>query len=299
MSNNPFQGTQPLKLPSNDSTGPAKASLQDQSEQLPWSVRFVAPDQSIPVQIHINNKAFMGRADADSNYRPDIDLSEYGALEKGVSRRHAEIRAGKESLLVTDLASTNGTRINGRRLTPHEPYRLNHEDVLGIGAMEYEVHIEIMPIHEGVTIVKSNTWQLGKLPETPKEVRQRRILIVEDDPDTANAFSAMVSSLGYAAQIVHRTGEAMRAIASQVPDAVFVDLNMPDFPGTEICRMIKNDLANEHVPIFAISGDTEESAIRSALEAGADIFLSKPLGLDQLIENLQKYVGSPTISVDE
>lgn len=282
--------TKPLSLPNKRGSGPLKTKLPDEPVLSPWAVRFVAPDQTIPVQVRIDDKALIGRSDPDSTSHPEVDLAPYGASDQGISRRHAEIRAGRDYLVVIDLNSTNGTRINGEKLVPNEPYRLSHGDSLSVGAMTFEVQIEIMPVHEGVKVVKANVGLLGKHPDEENARPYRQILIVEDDADTANAYAGMVTALGYKATIVNRTGDAMRFIASEVPDSVLIDWDMPDFPGTEICRMIKSDMANVHVPIFAISKDTDEKTIKSALEAGADVFLGKPVGINELMQGLQKFL---------
>lgn len=79
------------------------------------------------------DQAVLGRADAVSNFYPDIDLSAYGALEQGVGRRHARLFVEQGQLMVEDLDSTNGTLVNTNRLTPRQPTPLKPGDELRLG----------------------------------------------------------------------------------------------------------------------------------------------------------------------
>ncbi|PJF44950.1 MAG: hypothetical protein CUN55_01390 [Phototrophicales bacterium] len=267
------------------------------SDEIPsaWSVRFIATNHAIPIQLKVDSKATIGRKDPDSGYTPDIDLSPYDALSHGVSRRHAELIAGKDFLVLIDRGSTNGTQLNGYALQPNEPYKLQHGDSLTIGTMHLEVFISIMPIHDGVKRVRKNTAQLGKSDPSEKDYTTRRVLIVDDDDNVTQSLKAMVSQLGYEVLTVTTIGDAMRSIALELPDCVIVDMDMPGNPATEIPRLIKEDLSNVHIPLFIISNAPDEEKIRESFDAGADIFLSKPLGFDELRQGLRDFVGDPKI----
>lgn len=299
MSNSP-RDTHPLK-PTQPKVQrpPEKADLPQEPVRSPWTVKLFAPEQSIPIQLEIDDRAVIGRADPDGKFKPDIDLLDYNGEAKGVSRRHAEIRAGRDFLVVIDMNSTNGTRLNGFTLQPHEPYRLRHGDTLDIGTMSLEVQISMMPVHEGVKVIKRGTGQLRRTPNEDRYGSRRHILVVEHDDNTARVIVAMLQSLGYRASKVDSTGEAMRFIASELPDGVLVDLAMPDYPGTEVCRMIKKDLGNVHVPIFVVSNQADDAIIKEAFDAGADVFLGKPVGADELLQGLVRFVGNPIITAED
>lgn len=260
-----------------------------------WSVRLIVRDSAIPIQLKVDSRATIGRADIYTNYTPGIDLNDYGAAKYGVSRRHAELRAGKDYLVIIDRASTNGTQINGHALKPLEPYRLNHGDKLTIGTLELEVFITMMPVHDGVKRLNKNVSQLGKSDPSEKDYDRRRILIVAEDTVTANSLHSTIAELGYEVQTVSNTGDAMRQVAVELPDCLFIELDMAGDPVVEIASMIKTDLSNIHVPIFAFADKADEEKIRVAFEAGADVFLSKPLGADEVINGLDEYVGEAVI----
>jgi pSer/pThr/pTyr-binding forkhead associated (FHA) protein len=83
----------------------------------------------------------VGRADAVSNFFPDVDLTPHGALDTGVGRRHARLLVQGGALLVEDLDSTNGTFLNGARLAPRQPAPLGAGDELRLGNLALRVEL--------------------------------------------------------------------------------------------------------------------------------------------------------------
>lgn len=83
----------------------------------------------------------IGRSAEGQAPLPDIDLANYRAYEKGVSRLHASIKASGSSISITDLGSVNGTRLNGRKIVPNEEVALNHGDILSLGKMQIQILI--------------------------------------------------------------------------------------------------------------------------------------------------------------
>lgn len=66
---------------------------------------------------------------------PDLNLNPYGAREKGVSRVHAALRRDRSQVLLIDLGSTNGTRLNGQALAAHQPARVENGDEIRLGKL--------------------------------------------------------------------------------------------------------------------------------------------------------------------
>jgi pSer/pThr/pTyr-binding forkhead associated (FHA) protein len=77
----------------------------------------------------------IGRSDDVTQYAPDIDLSNYEAREKGVSRRHAALVRFQGKTHAVDLNSVNGTYLNGRRLAPDKPEPLDATNELRLGTL--------------------------------------------------------------------------------------------------------------------------------------------------------------------
>ncbi|MEM8533487.1 MAG: FHA domain-containing protein [Chloroflexota bacterium] len=88
-----------------------------------------------------NQQVVVGRADPVSHFFPDIDLTPHKALEFGVGRRHAQIAIQNGQIVLEDLNSTNGTFINGQKVSAHQPQALNHEDQIQFGQLIVRLYL--------------------------------------------------------------------------------------------------------------------------------------------------------------
>ena len=93
------------------------------------------------VLLSAEREILVGRLDAAHGIFPELDLTTDGGLEQGVSRRHARIYTRDGTCFVEDLDSTNGTFLNGERLTPYLPYAFQDGDELMFGTMHISVRI--------------------------------------------------------------------------------------------------------------------------------------------------------------
>jgi pSer/pThr/pTyr-binding forkhead associated (FHA) protein len=87
----------------------------------------------------------LGRADPFSAFRPDLDFGPYGGMRYGVSRRHALVRPSEHDLYLIDQNSTNGTWVNGQRLSPGRDFRLADDDIIELGALRMMLRIVQAP----------------------------------------------------------------------------------------------------------------------------------------------------------
>jgi pSer/pThr/pTyr-binding forkhead associated (FHA) protein len=81
----------------------------------------------------------LGRSIAGQAVVPDVDLDKYEAYDAGISRMHAELRIAEDGVYVVDLDSSNGTIVNGKRITAQEPEPINHGDILQLGRLRLQV----------------------------------------------------------------------------------------------------------------------------------------------------------------
>lgn len=107
----------------------------------PLAIRFSIGDHKRVVEIPLNKAIHLGRLDPASDVFPEIDLTNDGGLEKGVSRRHARVLKREGIVVVEDLGSINGTFVNGKRLAPYLPETLNSGDTLQIGRLLIDVEL--------------------------------------------------------------------------------------------------------------------------------------------------------------
>ncbi len=93
------------------------------------------------LQLTGRNEYSLGRAIEGQPLLPDIDLSAENAYALGVSRVHATLKITAQGLIITDLGSSNGTRVNGLKIVPHIEYPVNHGDVVSLGKLKMQVLI--------------------------------------------------------------------------------------------------------------------------------------------------------------
>jgi hypothetical protein len=97
-------------------------------------------DSAVPLTLPVTQRIIMGRRDSNSPHNPDLDLSPYGALEKGVSRIHAAIYRSEDTLTLVDMGSSNGTLLNGQRLIPQQPRVLRDGDEIRLGKLTAHIY---------------------------------------------------------------------------------------------------------------------------------------------------------------
>ena len=111
-----------------------------------------------------------------------------------------------------------------------------------------------------------------------------KILMVEDDRGIANFVQTVLEANGYQVLLADRCGQGILVYASHVPDLVILDLGLPDMDGEEFIRQIRNISA---VPIIVLSARTEEGDKVSALDLGANDYITKPFGTAELLARVR------------
>jgi len=101
--------------------GVAKATWGTASLSRSSSVVLQIKDAKEPIPLDFERSITLGRADETSTTKPGLDLTPYGALEMGVSRKHAIIERTDDVLTLVDMDSSNGTHLNGQRLVAEQP----------------------------------------------------------------------------------------------------------------------------------------------------------------------------------
>lgn len=106
------------------------------------SVVIQVQDTDQPITLKPTGRTILGRKDVTSNNYPDIDLTPFGALERGVSRVHAVIERSDETLTLIDMGSSNGTHLNGQRLAPKQPRILRDGDEIRFGKLVAHIYFK-------------------------------------------------------------------------------------------------------------------------------------------------------------
>ncbi len=110
-----------------------------------------------------------------------------------------------------------------------------------------------------------------------------RVLIVDDDPDLLNVCSVGLTALGHDIRTAETGGDGLAEAAISRPDAIVLDLGLPDLDGMEVCKRVRTW---SDVPIVVLSADSTEDRKVEALEGGADDYITKPFGMRELSARL-------------
>lgn len=111
-----------------------------------------------------------------------------------------------------------------------------------------------------------------------------RILIVDDEPAIANTLDAVLTAKGYAADVAINAKEALAKANSKQFDLVLLDLGLPDADGKDIIQSL---LHHGQIPILVVSARHQETEKVKALDAGAQDFINKPFGIDELLARIR------------
>jgi two-component system KDP operon response regulator KdpE len=111
-----------------------------------------------------------------------------------------------------------------------------------------------------------------------------RILVVDDEPQILRALEMSLRGAGYDAVTASTGADALTTAAVQPPDAVILDLVLPDMRGTDVCRELRTWTT---VPVIVLSVVGDESEKVAALDAGADDYVTKPFGVDELLARIR------------
>lgn len=249
------------------------------SEHTPWVIEISIPRMTAPIKIQLDDYITLGRTVRGNDEQPDIDLTPYGAEDSGVSRLHIGLHSQEDQLFVTDLGSQNGTRMNDERLTPKHPYPLRHGAKLELGKLSLKINLVVSPTF-GSQIYKQPTLKLDEID--PVQGNGESILIVEDDPEVAKVLSIIMERNGYLTRTSHEVLGAIRAFNQKRPHAILLDLMLPDMNGIEFCRYVRRDVIKNTIPVVVVSADKNDLHAAEAIQAGANVFLTKPVSATEL-----------------
>ena len=114
-----------------------------------------------------------------------------------------------------------------------------------------------------------------------------RILLVDDEISIQRAVVPLLKSRGYDVESAGTGADALKAIASHPPDVIVLDLGLPDIEGTEVCRRVR---AHSTTPIIILSARGSEADKVAALDLGADDYVTKPFGPEELLARIRVWL---------
>lgn len=121
----------------------------------------------------------------------------------------------------------------------------------------------------------------------------RRVLLVEDTPESRTLFAAMLGQLGMKVDVAADGSQAVSAAATKRYDAILMDIAMPVMDGFEATRRIRErENGGEEVPIIALSAQAMDGILERCLDAGLDDHVAKPFTRDEVVAALSRWIGA-------
>jgi len=111
-----------------------------------------------------------------------------------------------------------------------------------------------------------------------------RVLVVDDEPQILRGLRVVLRNAGYQVDVAATKAEALDALAARPPDAMVLDLVLPDGSGVEVCRDVRRWSG---LPVIVLSAVGDEREKVKALDAGADDYVTKPFGSEELTARLR------------
>jgi len=112
-----------------------------------------------------------------------------------------------------------------------------------------------------------------------------RILLVDDEPSIQRSVAALLQSRGYDVEVAGTGAGALRHVTEHRPDLIVLDLGLPDMNGVEVCQRLRTESST--LPIVVLSARNAEADKVQALELGADDYVTKPFGPEELVTRIR------------
>ena len=121
---------------------------------------------------------------------------------------------------------------------------------------------------------------------------QKEVLIVDDEVSVTELFSMMLEMEGYGVQVVHNVRDAIQVLEKDSPDLILLDIMMPIASGLELCRHVRRTPTLASIPIIILSAKSQLEEVQEGLEAGANLYLLKPVSKNELVQAVRKTITS-------
>ena len=117
----------------------------------------------------------------------------------------------------------------------------------------------------------------------------RKILVADDDALIRQTVSDILATDDRCQVLLAADGdEAQRAALLEMPDLIFLDLNLPKIDGWSVCRFLKMSSATDKIKVVILTGLTQESVLQKTLEFGPDAFIEKPFRVREILDILDE-----------
>lgn len=117
---------------------------------------------------------------------------------------------------------------------------------------------------------------------------QKTVLIVEDEPDTAEMFAEMMRLSGFRVLKAYGGENALSILSQETPDAIVLDMMMPEMSGLDLLGRLRQQPATRKLPVVVVSAKSLPTDMKNGLQAGATFYLTKPVSFVDLRKAVER-----------
>lgn len=119
----------------------------------------------------------------------------------------------------------------------------------------------------------------------------RKVLVVDDNLDSTMILRSILEGQGFAVAVAHSGPEALAQLERELPDAILLDVMMPEMSGFEVLKRVKSAHATANVPVIMVTAKMQDDDVMSGYQCGADYYITKPCTAKQLLYGLGLVLG--------
>jgi CheY-like chemotaxis protein len=124
------------------------------------------------------------------------------------------------------------------------------------------------------------------------EIQPKKILLVDDSPETLSFFATLLEQGGYRVVSAHSGPEGIVAAKRERPDLIMLDIEMPDLSGLSVCSILRADPLFECTPIILLTSREDEEMIARGIVTGANDYLVKSVRHDELLARVDRHLST-------
>lgn len=124
----------------------------------------------------------------------------------------------------------------------------------------------------------------------------KSVLVVDDEEMTRDLLRLMLKGTRFTIYEAEDGFVALQQVEAHKPDIIILDVMMPGMDGLAVCRALRSQPQTADLPVIMLSAKTTPTAIQDGLDAGANKYLTKPVGFKELLSNIQDVLGEPISS---
>jgi signal transduction histidine kinase/ActR/RegA family two-component response regulator len=197
----------------------------------------------------------------------------------------------------TDVGGTGLGLALSKRLTEAMGGTIGVESTVGLGSRFF---IELALLDDPTTVLKNNP-EILETAQQDAPSRRGAVLYIEDNASNLRLIEQIMAHCPDVRLITAMQGQLGLDLAqTQTPDWILLDLHLPDLPGEEVLRRLRQNPRTRNIPVTVLSADATRGQIKRLLNAGARDYLTKPVDVRQLLRLLEETLkhGNPDLAFD-